>query len=173
MVLSWWSITLFKIVHTTKRCAYCTFLSLSLFFWYFCVKCDPRFKWHFPDLNVSSYAYNGQWRSYCFDTVAWYLMLSFYFLRGHGHALYCCFRIVQAVACQKLDRCNVIKTTIHTIPFAICQANENSCSVEKLSSSSSRSSSTLSVEGDMAALCWFSMDAIFGCSSVASFKPSS
>ena len=66
------------------------------------------------------------------------------------------------------------KGIIPTIPFAICQANLNSCWVEKLSSSSFGSSSRS--EGMAEACCWFSTDGIFDLfngSPLDSFNPSS
>lgn len=57
---------------------------------------------------------------------------------------------------QIKDHCNVIqKIIVFTIPLAICNANENSCSVEKLFSLSQRTSSDsfrFSIESDIAEL---------------------
>ena len=57
---------------------------------------------------------------------------------------------------QSKDHCNVVQEIIvFTIPLAICKANENSCSVEKLFSSSQRTSSDsfrFSIETDIAEL---------------------
>ena len=57
---------------------------------------------------------------------------------------------------QSKDLCNVVQEIIvFTIPLAICNANENSCSVEKLFSSSQRTSSDsfrFSIESDIAEL---------------------
>ena len=57
---------------------------------------------------------------------------------------------------QSKDHCNYIqKIIVFTIPLAICNANENSCWVEKLFSSSQRTSSDsfrFSIESDIAEL---------------------
>ena len=57
---------------------------------------------------------------------------------------------------QSKDHCNVVQEIIvFTIPLAICNANENSCSVENLLSSSQRTSSDsfrFSIERDIAEL---------------------
>ena len=65
------------------------------------------------------------------------------------HSLFC------PSFCQIKDHCNVIqKIIVFTIPLAICNANENSCSVEKLSSSQRTSSDSFrfSIESDIAEL---------------------
>ena len=66
------------------------------------------------------------------------------------HILYFAYRFGQSK-----DHCNSIqKLIVFTIPLAICNANENSCSVEKLFSSSQRTSSdfTFSIGSDIAEL---------------------
>ena len=69
---------------------------------------------------------------------------------------------------QNQNQSNIIrKIRFNTIPLAICQANENSCLVEKPSSSSSSSDSCrLSFESDIAEACLCPGDAdVLGSSS--------